>query len=260
MRERYLESFDRVWIDSLNGDKYKTGKVTPEGRPDPGIFSTETNREGIRVGTAVALLVRKRGHNPARAVAFRNLWGQGKRADRNLWGQGKRADRNLWGQGKRAELLADATDSGRAVYQEVMPAAGLGLPFVPLRSEAGYLLWPLLPELFPISFPGVKTSRDDVLVDMDRDRLVRRMEQYLDLSLSDEEMRRIAPGAMESTARFKAEAVRAHLRRRGFLPDRIVRYAYRPFDVRWLYWKPETKPLDEKREETRRMYSRATAG
>ncbi len=238
MRERYLEGFDRVWIDSLNGDKYKTGKVTPEGRPDPGIFSTETNREGIRVGTAVALLVRKRGHNPARAVAFRNLWGQG----------------------KRAELLADATDSGRAVYQQVMPAAGLGLPFVPLRSEAGYLLWPLLPELFPISFPGVKTSRDDVLVDMDRDRLVRRMEQYLDPSLSDEEMRRIALGAMESTARFKAEAVRAHLRRRGFLPDRIVRYAYRPFDVRWLYWKPETKLLDEKREETRRMYSRATAG
>ena len=35
MRERYLEAFDAIRIDCLNGDKYKTGKVTPDGRPDP---------------------------------------------------------------------------------------------------------------------------------------------------------------------------------------------------------------------------------
>ena len=28
MRERYLEAFDAVRIDCLNGDKYKTGKVS----------------------------------------------------------------------------------------------------------------------------------------------------------------------------------------------------------------------------------------
>ena len=41
MRERYLEAFDAIRIDSLNGDKYKTGKVAPDGSPDPSIFSTE---------------------------------------------------------------------------------------------------------------------------------------------------------------------------------------------------------------------------
>ena len=35
MRERYLEAFDAIRIDCLNGDKYKTGKTTPEGTPDP---------------------------------------------------------------------------------------------------------------------------------------------------------------------------------------------------------------------------------
>ena len=40
MRERYLEAFDAIRIDCLNGDKYKTGKVTPDGTPDPSIFST----------------------------------------------------------------------------------------------------------------------------------------------------------------------------------------------------------------------------
>lgn len=29
----------------------------------------------------------------------------------------------------------------------------------------------------------------------------------------------------------------------------MLRYVYRPFDVRWLYWEPETKLLDEKRAE-----------
>ena len=56
MRERYLDVFDRIWIDCLNGDKYKTGKLTPDGKPDPSIFSTEHNREGIQVGTAIATL------------------------------------------------------------------------------------------------------------------------------------------------------------------------------------------------------------
>ena len=54
MRERYLDAFDAIRIDCLNGDKYKTGKTTPDGKPDPSIFSTEHNREGIQVGTAIA--------------------------------------------------------------------------------------------------------------------------------------------------------------------------------------------------------------
>jgi N-6 DNA Methylase len=68
MRERYLEAFDVVTIDNLNGDKYKTGKTTPDGKPDPSIFSTEFNREGIQVGTAITTLIRKPRHEGAQAV------------------------------------------------------------------------------------------------------------------------------------------------------------------------------------------------
>jgi hypothetical protein len=265
MRERYLEVFDRIWIDNLNGDKYKTGKLTPEGKPDPSIFSTEFNREGIQVGTAVALLVRKRESQGADAVRFRQMWGKE----------------------KRAELLAGKEHDGKALYRSVTPELALGLPFTPALVEANYLSWPLLPELFPASFPGVKTSRDDVVVDIDKDRLIRRMEQYFDPEISHEKMRQISPGAMASTARFQAEDARDKLRRRrfkppeisheeicrispgvmastarlqseetpdeslrrGFIGENVVRYCYRPFDTRWLYWEPDTKLLDEKRSE-----------
>ena len=227
MRERYLEMFDHIWIDSLNGDKYKTGKLTPEGAPDPSIFSTEWNREGIQVGTAIALLVRDEAHEGTETVSFRHLWGKE----------------------KRATLLATAEQEGDTLYQQIEPPNHLGLPFMSLLSGETYGDWPLLPDLFPVSFPGVKTSRDDVVVDIDKERLVRRMEQYFDPQISHEEMGHIAPRVMENGARFSAESTRDYLRKRGFLHANVVRYYYRPFDVRWLYWEPETKLLDEKRSE-----------
>jgi len=224
MRERYLEAFDRISIDCLNGDKYKTGKLTPEGDPDPSVFSTEFNREGIQVGTAIALLVRKDKHKESLSITFRHLWGKRKRAD-----------------------LLDSLQTGNPPYEQFAPPVKIGLPFTPADVTPGYLAWPLLPELLPVSFPGVKTSRDDVVVDIDRDRLTERMKKYFDPKVSHEEMRSIAPSAVADAARFEAISTRDTLCKRGFLPANIVRYCYRPFDARWIYWEPETKLLDEKR-------------
>jgi predicted helicase len=61
MRERLLNEFDTIWVDNLNGDSRETGKMTPEGKPDPSVFSTEFNREGIRVGTAIVTMARRAG-------------------------------------------------------------------------------------------------------------------------------------------------------------------------------------------------------
>jgi Type ISP C-terminal specificity domain/N-6 DNA Methylase len=227
MRERYLDRFDRIWIDCLNGDKYKTGKLTPGGDPDPSISSTEFNREGIQVGTVISLLTRHEKSAGTDRVRFRNLWGKE----------------------KRAQLLDEAKRSLMPDYQELVPPLELGLPFQPGAVATGYLSWPLLPELFPVSFPGVKTSRDDAVVDVDKERLATRMEQYFDPEIGDSEVRAIAPTAMTSTRGFDAIKTRRYLLQRGFKPENIVRYCYRPFDSRWLYWEPETALLDRKREE-----------
>ena len=228
MRERYLEAFDIVRIDCLNGDKYKTGKTTPEGAPDPSIFSTPEDPVGIQVGTAIATLVRKPGHEPARQVDFRHLWGQSKHGD-------------------LAETADSAPDS---LYGGVSPLLSLGLPFAELAVSDGWPDWPALPDLFPTSFPGVKTSRDGFLVDVDLDRLKQRVADYFDADLGHEEIARRYPGVMRSTARFDARAVRdALLKRGGPTEDGFVRYAYRPFDTRWLYWEGEGALLDRPRGE-----------
>ena len=73
MREHFLREFDAIRIDSLNGDRYRTGKVTPDGDPDPSIFATPSDPVGIQVGTAITTLVRKVEHGSAEAIGFRNL-------------------------------------------------------------------------------------------------------------------------------------------------------------------------------------------
>lgn len=202
MRERYLDRFDGIWIDCLNGDKYKTGKLTPDGKPDPSIFSTEFNREGIQVGTAIALLAR-RGNSHGTQNVLR---------------------RNLWGKEKRDRLLEDAETDAGPDYQFTTPAIELGLSFQSGAVDSDYLAWPPLPELFPVSFPGVKTSRDDVVVDIDRGRLVNRMAQYFDPEVSDADIRTVMPAAVTSTARFDAKRSRRYLIQRGFYSENIVRY------------------------------------
>ena len=230
MRERYLEAFDEVRIDCLNGDKYKTGKVAPDGSPDPSIFSTLGDPVGIQVGTAVATLVRKQDHAPAGEIAFRHLWGQA----------------------KREELLESSEVEPDALYESVEPVRPLGLPFAPVRVSENWFDWPALPDLFPTSFPGVKTSRDSFLVDTDLDRLKARMGDYFDPDLTHDEIARRYPRVMQTTRRFDARAVRDALLARGG-PDEsgFIRHAYRPFDNRWLYWEAVTKLLDEKRAEYR---------
>ncbi len=258
MRERYLEAFDQITIDCLNGDKYKTGKLTPDGQSDPSVFSTEFNREGIQVGTAIATLVRRGAltsgvHLSASRRKQRSesdgsgATPQPARGTRALPGQ--ISFRHLWGKTKRADLLA-----GPGRHEMVTPALGMGLSFMPGQVASGYLAWPLLPELFPVSFPGVKTSRDLALVEIDLETLQRRMGQYFDPEVTDEDVSRISPALMTSTQRFDAKAARKVLLGLGLKSGQFVRFAYRPFDTRHLYWHPETKLLDEKREDLFGMF------
>ncbi len=465
MRESYLEVFDKIWIDCLNGDKYKTGKLTPWGESDPSIFSTETNREGIQVGTAISLLVKQadveptsvgptsvgptsvgptsvgppppavtfssppsakpahhdfRRHLPhfegrgaplfvtfstkdrwelppkARSLVLNHIlhdhtrkmhlicavvmpdhahmlyypwedpegnrytkteivgaiksasahsinkalgrkgsvwqdesfdhvvrkeesieakaqyiienpmrktlcrdpdeypflwraWVEGEKCvgppppavasvgpppsavasvgpppsavdiKRRQTGEGAGPTptptpiftdvkfRHLWGKHKHAEIQRNATGEEKAEYEKLSPRVELGYPLMPIQVDAGYLTWPQLPDLFPVSFPGVKTSRDEFLVDIDRDALEQRIAAYFDSSVAHEEIARHWPSVMEERKRYKAREIRDFLVRRGRTKGEIVRYAYRPFDVRWLYWEPETKLLDEKR-------------
>ncbi len=304
MRERFLEVFDRITVDCLNGDKYKTGKKSPDGTPDPSVFSTEFNREGIQIGTAIAMMERwpARATNvePGSAVTGKKGSARAPRAvpgapagdiDPVSGGAGTsagetgvaragdessarapqtaregacaplslvRADahprsevqfRHWWGKEKRAELLASLANE--TTYTSLHPVLPLGLPFVPLEVRPDYNGWPSVAELLDYSSFGILTNRDEALVSIDRQPLVKRMEQYFDPKVSNEQIKDEAPALMRVTGRFDPIVTRAYLLGHGITTGEFVRLMYRPFDVRWLYWHPQTKLVEERRAEFR---------
>lgn len=236
MRERYLDVFDAVRIDNLHGDRI-ISEYAPDGRTSETVFALRGQSSGIKVGISIALLTKKQNVT-IRPTAGRILYRD--------FSSARAEDRR---RALLGSLAADDIDSG---YSAFAPHLRLGLPFKPMAVSADWFDWPSLPDLFPVSFPGVKTSRDGFLVDVDLDRLRERVCDYFDAGLSHEQIARRYPGVMKSTARFDARAVRDELLKRGG-PDEsgFVRFAYRPFDTRWLYWEKSTKLLDEKRADYR---------
>ena len=231
MRERYLEAFDVIRIDNLHGDRI-ISEYAPDGRTSETIFAIRGQSPGIRVGTSIAMLTKTQAN--ARPATFSRI----------LYRDFHQARAEERRQRMLDSLAADSLDCG---YSSFDAEVRLGLPFKPMAVGPNWFDWASLPELFPASFPGVQTGRDTFVVDVDLDRLRKRIGDYFDTELSHEEIARRYPRVMTSTARFNARSVRDTLLARGGPDDtRFVRYLYRPFDNRWLYWESETKLLREK--------------
>lgn len=109
-----------------------------------------------------------------------------------------------------------------------------------------YLTWPALPELFPASFPGIRPDRDDMMMDIDRERLVRRMAQHLTPEFNPEQTDSLKQSTPQVWQAGNVEAGLGQLQQKRWLNQSIVRLCYHPFDFRWRYQGLETKPLGKK--------------
>ncbi len=218
MRDRLLHGFDALWIDCLNGDSRETGKLTPEGKPDPSIFSTDSNPEGIRVGTAIGLMVRKTPEKGASSVAFREFWGTRKREE-------------------LLESLQDEEFDSR--YIAATPTPENRYSFLPQELNSDYNEWPKIVDLCaePPS-NGLMEKRGGALIDMDRSALESRMRLYHDKGLDWDAYRLVSSTLTGSWAGFDPKKARARAVDDGFHSNHIVRYAVRPFDTRWCYYSP----------------------
>ena len=241
MRERYLDAFDIIRIDNLHGDRIISEYAT-DGRTSETVFAMSGQSPGIKVGTSITLLSKvPASASKSNTVLYRDF------------DQAKADER-------RGALLnslkAPDIDSG---YVRLEPNLSLGLPLKPLTVSDNWQDWPSLPDLFPTSFPGVMTSRDGFLVDVDLDRLEARVADYFNSGLTHDEIARRYPNVMKPTTRYDARAVRdALLKRGGLIESGFVRFAYRPFDTRWLYWEADGVLLDRPRAEYKPHVSEGT--
>ena len=217
VRKRLCEEFNYAWLDCLNGDSRETGKLTPDGQPDPSIFSTEYNREGIRLGTSVGLFAKTGGKEPV-TVRYREFWGTD----------------------KRAALLKtlENTEKFDLQYEEVKPAAANRFSFRPSNTEVNYASWPTVVELAeeePIS--GLQEMRRGALMAYDKDTLRDRMTAYFDPEVDWAMFAALETGLSKKAGMFEPEKARKKLlKAESFDEAKVKRYALYPFDHRWCFY------------------------
>src|SRR5665213_3951875 len=225
MRQRFLQEFDSLWFDCLNGDSRETGKLTPEGKPDPSVFSTEYNREGIRVGTAIGLLVRKEKRSTKPQVLFRQFWGTD----------------------KRGEILEGLqANKFSKQYESVEPTVENKFLLLPSTVSKEYLHWPSVIELsqcHPFNGP-IERRANSLIVFEESKKELAKLTDYLDPNVSDDEVRTLVPEFMKSSGEFDAKKARAALKGKvDYKFQAIVRYPFKPFDIRLAYLDADLQPL-----------------
>lgn len=215
MRQHLMQSFDKIWIDSLNGDQRRTGFKTPEGESDPSVFKTSYS-PGIKVGTAVGLFVKKSAQRGRCEVRFRDLWGADKR--------------------RRLLESADVVPFDDQ-YEVTEQAAWNRFMFAPSEEDTTYLSWPSITDLTQSGHvTGVVERRGGALFDIDRESLEDRMRVYFDKSISWDEFSKLDHAMDVVRDKYDVRKTREKaLSNESFDPGNLVRYVAAPFDVRWAY-------------------------
>ena len=210
MRQHLVENFHGIYIDDLHGTQRAN-------RPNDGsVFTTDT-AGGIRVGVAIAHLVRKKEPVQDGASVYYREYREGT------------------GKGKR-EALVTQTQAYSAPFN---PERRHRYLLRPLVGEDAYWTWPNLTEIFPIRISGVNTNRDEAVMAIEQNELKLRMKDYFDKSLNNASIAKKYPILMRTVSYFDAEKVRQCLLEEShFDTQKIVNLYYRPFDLRKLYYEP----------------------
>ncbi|MCY1701585.1 type ISP restriction/modification enzyme [Deinococcus sp. SL84] len=212
MRRRLLAEFDLLSIDNLNGDSRETGKRTPDGLPDPSIFSTPLNRAGIRTGTAISLMV-KVGEGVEQRVSYREFWGAGK-----------------------AEALRQSLSAGGPAYEQAHPSLENRYSLKPIAESGEYGQWVKVVDLAGENYQGFAEDRRKGLIDTSLEKLSERIRDYFDKSVSFEKFSERYGLLNEDYVDFNArKAKKVAESELEFKPQNIIRYAIRPFDVQFAY-------------------------
>ncbi|MCH8997065.1 MAG: N-6 DNA methylase [Proteobacteria bacterium] len=245
MRRSLLSNFHRVWIDNLNGDKFKTGKMIPKGLPgegtaDQSAFTTDMDARGIQPGTAIVTWLKR----PSPKTAP----GQTHVEHRDFWGLAN------W---KRTALLASlpsgapGEDTAIPPYEVITPTPENRWRLSPHTQEAGYENWPGLDELFPVRFQGVNPNRglDGSVIDTDRETLRQRMTDYFGAETFEIAVS-VCPNVAKERARYEPEDVWTKVKASGgFVVGKLQPFLTFPLDQRWLYYETAHKWLNEARSE-----------
>ena len=204
MRKSLMDTFTDIYILDLHGSSKKQEKA-PDGSKDENVFD-------IQQGVAIAIFVKEAGKQGLARVYHSELWGE-------------RAD--------KYECL-QAEDIATIQWRE-LSAEPNHYFFEPkdFSFQKEYNSSTSIDAAFSISQNGLKTDRDSLFFDFDRNILEQRIQTFYSAAGVEppfnEEYNISDSSSYDLLSRRKKTTYSA---------DYIQQCLYRPFDLRWLYYSP----------------------
>lgn len=206
MRWHLLETFDEIYVLNLHGNSMKH-EVSPDGGKDENVFS-------ITVGTSINIFVKtgKKKKGELAMVHYADVFGSKKAKYEYL-----------------EETLFDDV-----AFKKVSPSSPYYF-FSPKndRGKEEYLKGFGLTELMPNNRTAVLTMGDSFVVADTKQELVDRIEDLNANSYTEEQLKE-KYGLGKNYAAFVLSGLPLNTE------EKIVKYAYRPFDYRWVCFDSKT--------------------
>jgi len=205
MRQSLMQTFDDIYILDLHGNSLKK-ETCPDGSKDENVFD-------IRQGVAIAFFV-KRGGKTKKDAVVRHAHLYGLREAKYDW--------------------LNKHNHKNTEWQALQPTSPFYL-FAPRdnRLEAGYRLFPAVPDIFPVSSVGIVTARDNLAIQWSAEDVWRTVTVF---AKSDPELARRAYDLGKDARDWKVTLAQQDLLDSGPARENIVPVLYRPFDVRYTYY------------------------
>ncbi len=213
MRWQLARTFDKIYVLDLHGNSNKK-ETSPDGSKDENVFD-------IMQGVGIILAVKNASKTSELADIFH--------AD--IYGKRQNKFDMLNGdiEFKKVELLAPSyyfiakDTTGQPEYNQGIP----------------------LNSLFTVNVTGVVSARDKVVIGKSRSELIKRLQKFVNLGYSDEEIRRwLFPSKKDGkykagdTRGWKLELARRKIANNNH--DALIQLiSYRPFDTRFMYYTPD---------------------
>ncbi|MDZ7660486.1 type ISP restriction/modification enzyme [Fodinibius sp.] len=213
MREMLLNDFDLLYIIDLHGNSNKR-EVDSKGNRDQNVFD-------IQQGVSINILVKTHKSTDKTSVKHSEILGS------------------------RNEKYNFLNENGiETIDWKTLKASAPNYFFVPkdFSLKKIYETYFSLNDLFPFSNSGIKTHRDDFIIDSKEENLVSRIKEFYSDSLTDKEI--ISRYSLKESKTFNVNDVRNS---NSFKPSKINKILYRPFDDRSIYY--DSGLIDRARED-----------
>ena len=205
MRKNLIDCFSDLYILNLHGN-IKRKEKAPDGLPDKNVFN-------ITLGVAIVFLIKNENTKNQKEINYLDLKGSSKHYKFDWLNN---------------HQLIDIKSKLEPKYPNYYL-----IPIDTSREEEWNLLTSTK-DIFVTYGTGIKTNRDNFVIDFDPSPLLTRMNDFYNIGISDEEI--VRKYGLKENYVWKIPKARSKFRLDPVSENKVINFNYRPFDNRILYF------------------------